>query len=324
MKKIRHLIEIALIYFFAFFLVMLPCRIALFVGKNMGLLLYFLIARLRRKVIENIRKAISAGGISQGTNPRRIARKCFMLQGQSLVELLKIYVGLGEDIIANVAIEGVEHYQKAVATGKSVFFISGHCGNWELMNLVLGRKLGPVSFVAKRQSNPYLTDLLEKLRVKSGNTIIYKGGALVKIREELDGRGRLVILMDQDVFTDEGYKTMFVGRDACTTKMPAILARETKTASLPVFIHQQGGQHRIIIGPEMALSRLPDDEEAARQDTQSFTTAISDYIKVYPEQWFWLQERWKPLRGRVKAGTVGGFPTAEMLRELRARAKERE
>lgn len=248
-----------------------------------------------------MRRVIHAGGMPSGQSPHRICLKNFMFYGRSLTELVKIHAGLGEKIVAGVKIKGMEYYQKALDEGKSVLFISGHCGNWELMNLVLGHRLGPVSFVARRQNNPYITKLLEKIRFSYGNTILYKGGALEKIKQKLDLEGaRVVILVDQQVFTNYGYKTIFLSRPTFSSRTPALMARKTHTAPLPVFMCWDGDHHKITIYPELALSDQADAEQAAIEDTQMFTTCISDFVKDHPEQWLWLADIWKPPKGRIK------------------------
>jgi KDO2-lipid IV(A) lauroyltransferase len=204
-------------------------------------------------------------------------------------------------------VRGVAHYMKAKSKDKGVIFITGHCGNWELMALAFGVKVDNVSVVARTQNNPYLNRLVENIRAKYGNNVIYKKGALKGILSELKKNRGIGILMDQAVLKDEGYKIDFLGRPAWTTKVPALMARKTDAAVIPIFINREGDKHVINIYPEVALSTNEDadsgspksrktflgGDKAIIEDTRRFSGFIEDYIKEHPTEWLWIHKRWK-------------------------------
>jgi KDO2-lipid IV(A) lauroyltransferase len=134
------------------------------------------------------------------------------------------------------------------------------------------------------------------MRKKYGNSIIYKKGALKPILQALRSNGCVGILMDQAVVRDEGFVINFLGRGAWTTKMPALIARKTGAAVLPVFIHRTGTGHVINIYPEIELSRSDDREGAVRDDTIMFSGYIEQYIAKHPAEWLWIHRRWKRVK----------------------------
>lgn len=282
----RRLIETALIIFLSFPIALLPHKIALQAGNAIGILIFYLWGSRRRIAIDNIKMTI-------GDKQWLIAKETFKNLGKSLVEVIKIYYGLGGKIIDNVEVKGIENYNKAKLKGRGLVFITGHCGNWELMAVTFGVKVDNVSGVARQQNNPYLNKLVEKIRAKYGNKIIYKKGALKGILSELKkGRG-VGILMDQAVLRNEGYIIDFLGKPAWTTKMPALIARKTDAAVIPVFINRDGDRHIMNIHPEVILSAEQDFEKAIIEDTKNFSKYIEDYIKSYPSEWLWIHRRWK-------------------------------
>lgn len=295
--KIKWLIETALIIFFSFPVAVLPHKIALKVGEILGLLVFYTWGSRRKIAIDNIEKAIGNSlqplAISNRPLAVSIAREAFRNLGRSFVEVIKVYYGLGKSIIDNVEISGVENYHKAKSKNKGVIFITGHCGNWELMALAFGAKVDNVSVVARQQNNPYLNRLVEKVRAKYGNRVIYKKGALKGILSELKKNRGVGILMDQAVLKDEGYIMDFLGRPAWTTKMPALMARKTGAAVLPIFINRSVAKHVINIYPEVALSAEDDTEKAIIEDTRRFSGFIEDYIREHPTEWLWIHKRWK-------------------------------
>lgn len=294
--KIRWLLETALIILFSFPVAVLPHKIALKVGEILGLSVFYIWGSRRKIAIENI-KGVKAISQPLTPNPHGLAKETFKNLGKSIVEIIKIYYGLGKSVIDNVEVRGVENYLKAKSKNKGVIFITGHCGNWELMALAFGVKVDNVSVVARMQDNPYLNRLVENIRAKYGNNVIYKKGALKGMLSGLKKNKGIGILMDQAVLKDEGYKIDFLRRPAWTTKMPALMAKKTGAAVVPIFIHRASGSNRdthvIHIYPEVALSAEDDTEKAIIEDTKRFSGFIENYIKEHPTEWLWIHKRWK-------------------------------
>jgi KDO2-lipid IV(A) lauroyltransferase len=213
-----------------------------------------------------------------------------------LVEVIKIYYGLGKKIFDSVKIEGIDNMEIATSKGKGILFLTGHCGNWELLALVSSVKLSGLAVVARPVDNPYVNNFIENVRRKYGNRVIRKQGALKSILQTLKSNGCVGILMDQAVTREEGFVIDFLGRGAWTSKIPAIIARKTGAAVLPAFIHRTDEGHKVRISPEVELSRDDDTEQAVREDTVKLTGYIEEYIKEHPAEWLWIHRRWKRVK----------------------------
>ena len=304
MKKAVWLIEAVLFIILSIPLAILPFKWSMKAGEILGLLVFYLWGSRRRVAIENIKGSVVSGQGSPplspplarggwGGNSELIARETLKNLGKSLVEIIKIFYGLGKKIIDSVDIEGIENFNRAKSKGKGILFLTGHCGNWELMVIVSSVKLSPIAIVARAINNPCVNKIIENVRQRYGNSVIYKQGALKPIIQTLKDNGCVGILMDQSVIPDEGYVIDFLGRGAWTTKMPALIARKTGAAVLPVFIHRANGGHRIKIYPEIELSKNGDMEIAVLADTKNFSHFIEEYIRAHPSEWLWIHRRWK-------------------------------
>lgn len=293
MRRVLWSLEIVLFLLLSFPLALLPERLSVKAGGILGLLLFHAWRRRRMIAIGNIERALRAGGLTIDESPEVIAKKSFMNLGRSFAETAKIYYGLGRGIIDGVEIKGLENYERAKSKGRGVILLTGHCGNWELMALTSGVKCDPISVVARAQDNPYLNSLLERVRRRFGNSVIYKKGALRGILSEMKKNGSVGILMDQAVIEEEGYKIDFLGMPAWTSRMPALIARRTGAAVIPAFIARKNGNHLITVYPEVALSGDENPEQALIEDTKSFSRFIEDYIKDHPTEWLWIHRRWK-------------------------------
>jgi KDO2-lipid IV(A) lauroyltransferase len=283
-------------------LAVLPCKCALKAGQVLGLLVFYAWAGRRRIAVENIERAIRAGALgspsptpaaSPAEAASRIARESFINLGKSLAEIVRIYYGVGDSLIHNVVIRGEEHYSKAKAKGMGTLFVTGHCGNWELMALTLGLRVATGSIVARAQDNPYINTMIGKIRERYGNSIIYKKGALKAILSCMKKKGVVGILMDQAVLQDEGFIIDFLGRGAWTTKMPALIARKTGVPVIPVFLSREGDRHVLTIYPEAPLKCEERSESSLKEDTHLLSSYVEEYIKQHPSEWLWMHRRWK-------------------------------
>ncbi len=296
MKRPAFFFQFVLLVFLTLPLAIVPRKISLKVGGFLGSLL-FLFWRSRRHIaVENLKAAVARNAITTDSDPELIIRRNFRNLGKSFIEIIKIYYGLGAGIFENIGIKGKENFEKARKKGKGIIFITGHCGNWELIGIALSAKLTKINGVARAQNNPYLNRIIEKAREKHGNHVIYKKGALKKILTALKRKEAVGILMDQSVIKAEGVITEFLGKKAYTMKMPAVIARKTGAAVLPVFIRRNNDGHIIEIGEAMELDKSEDTDRAVLNDTVSFIGRVEEYIRRNPSEWLWMHRRWKRIQ----------------------------
>ncbi len=273
-----------------FILALIPTRFIPTIGSAVGGLCYRILGSRRRIALDGITGSLPC--FPPGSDPVRIARECFSGLGRAFLENCKLYHGFGS-ILDNVTIDGLENYQAAKAKGKGVMFITGHCGNWEIMALAFGHRHDPFVVMVREQKNPYLTRCIEEMRTRYGNTLIYKKNALREMFRIFKKNGVTGVLIDQAVMPTEGYQVEFLGRPAWTTSMPVLMSRKTGVPLVPGFIFSDGKNQRMIIYPEVTF---PDDEmtdEALARDTATITRYVDDFVRSHPEQWYWLHRRWK-------------------------------
>lgn len=313
MKRLVRILEAAIFIVLSFPLAALPYRSALKAGEFLGLLLFYSWPGRRRIAVENIERAIAAGALDAGAAAKAvspadaasgIARESFINLGRSFAEVVKIYYGLGDRLVRDVVIKGEEHYHRAKAKGLGVMFVTGHCGNWELNALAFSMKIAPSSCVARAQDNPFLDRIINRVRARYGNRVIYKKGALTGILSCLRKGEAVGILIDQAVVPEEGFIIDFMGRGAWTSRMPALIARKTGAPVVPAFISREGAGHVLTICPEAPLRYEDRSEDALKEDTRLLSRYVEEYIKLHPSEWLWLHRRWKRVE-ETSAGQKG-------------------
>ena len=298
MKRLSWALQAAFFYLFTLMISCIPASLVPASGRLSGLCLFRLLPVRRKVAIDNIRQALpymqqSPEWTSTLQSPEEIARNTFINLGISLVETCRLYHGKGANLIDSVEIRGREHYEAAKARGKGLIFLTGHCGNWELGALAFSHKINaPVSVVARRQNNPYLNTMVEKMRIQYQNRIIYKDNALRHMISVIRKEGIVGLLIDQAVFPEEGALIPFLGRTAWASKVPVVLARKTGVVVLPIFTHREGQRLVITVNPPCVFEGTDTDEGMAA-DVKRYSEYIERSIIAHPTDWYWVHRRWK-------------------------------
>ncbi len=187
-----------------------------------------------------------------------------------------------------------ERIVHGLLSGRPLWLVTAHFGNWELGGSTLGLLGFPTTAIARPLDNPFLEEFLGRFRKRNGQQIVPKNGYLETIEATLKSNGVIATLGDQDA----GQKGLFVdffNRPASTHRAIALLALEHNAPLLVVGLPRVGKglcYHLLceeLIDPEDYRDR-PDAVPAM---TQRFTTVIEQMVRKYPEQYFWLHRRWK-------------------------------
>jgi len=284
-------------------------------GTVLGLALYAVDGAHRRIADANLARAFPQRPESER---RVIARRAFGHFGRLMMELLKFATLTREQMLACVVIDGEERARSAYAQGHGVIFFTGHFGFWELQALVHAARVEPVGVVGRALDNPRLNTLLEQIRQRTGNTVIYRRGTIRRVLRLLQNRRGVAILIDQHIMSRDAIYVDFFQRPAATTSAIAALALRTGAPVLPVFaLPAGGGRYRMIyehpVAPPSAEAVEADRDAAMREFTQRCTDVLEMYVRRHPDLWLWMHRRWRdsnPGAASV-AGAPGMFPAAE-------------
>jgi KDO2-lipid IV(A) lauroyltransferase len=176
-----------------------------------------------------------------------------------------------------------------------MIFVGGHIGYWEQQGIEHAVSWKPISLMVRPLDNPALHDLLEHIRTRTGNSVIYRQGSVRKVLRALaDNRG-VAILIDQHLHASEAVYVDFFGRPAATTSIVGTLVHRTGAAAVPVFgLPLPGGRYRFVYGAPVAPP-VDDTAQAIQAFTQRCTDVIEAYVRKYPDLWLWMHRRWRPL-----------------------------
>lgn len=271
-------------------------------GSVLGRAFYLLDRGHRRLAIDNLQAAFPLRSRSECVV---IARRMFEHFGQLLMALLKFSTLTPDEMLAQVEFEGDARVRAAHAHGRGVLLFTGHFGFWEINALVHALRLKPIAVLARPLDNPLLHDLLEQVRTTTGNSVIYRRGAIRRVLRALASNQAVAVLIDQHMHADAVYVDFF-NRPAATTSALAALALKTGAPVVPVFaLPLPGGRFRMVY--EHPVEPPPNDEpDAVRAFTQRCTDVLEMYVRRYPELWLWMHRRWRDVPSGELVG--GMFP----------------
>ncbi len=302
MKALRQRLEIAAVRGMRGLVRRLPSRLARALGAALGTVFYLVDAPHRRVALANLTQCFPARAEAER---RAIARRMFQHFGVLLVELLR-FSGLSAEAMRRaVEVDGEERVRAAYAKGRGVLFFTGHFGFWELHAIVHALLFEPIGVLARPLDNPGLHELLEALRQRTGNSVIYREGAVRRVLRTLaDGHG-VALLIDQHMHSPDAIWVRFFQRPAATTSTLAALALRTGAPVVPVFtVPLPNGRFRLIYERPVEPP-APGTADAVRDFTQRCTDVLEMYVRRQPELWLWMHRRW---RDAPAPETRGMFP----------------
>ena len=261
------------------------------------------VATSRRKVaMDNLAHAFPEMPVGER---ERIVLGMFEHFGRMLLELIRFRTLTPQEMLALTEIDGEEHVLRAYEQGKGMVFIGGHIGYWEQQGIEHAVSWKPISIMVRPLDNPALHDLLEHIRTRTGNSVIYRQGSIRKVLRALGDNRGVAILIDQHLHATEAVYVNFFGRPAATTSVVGSLVHRTGAATVPVFgLPLPGGRYRFVYGPPVAPPR-DDSPEAILDFTQRCTDVIEAYVRKYPELWLWMHRRWRPVPGQPTTDAIG-------------------
>jgi KDO2-lipid IV(A) lauroyltransferase len=309
---VKHRLEYAAVVALRGALAVLPHGFVRAMGAGVGMLFYALDTKHRRVAITNLTQSFPT---RSATEVRAIARAMFRHFGRLLFEMLKFSTLSPSAMMQRVEFEGEDRARLAYGQGRGVLFFTGHFGFWELHAIVHGLQLRPIGVLARALDNPHLNTLLENVRGRTGNTVIYRQGAVRRVLKTLAAGEGVAMLIDQHMHSADAIWVDFFERPAATTSTLAVLALRTGAPVVPVFAMPVGrGRYRMIY--EHAVEPpAGEGPEAVREFTQRCTDVLEMYVRRNPELWLWMHRRWRD--APVPEGR-GIFPAAQQNEDVNA------
>lgn len=261
-------------------------------ARALGGLWYALDVRHRRIAMRNLDLAFKHE-LSESSR-RVLCRDTFIHLACVFIELPLLLWLSKKNLDDFITFSGTENLEAALKGQKGILVMASHFGNWELMALAYSLRFDPLTLVVRPLDNPLLDRAVTKIRCRGGNQTLPKRGSSLSIMRLLRKGKMVALLIDQNAYLHEGVFVPFFNELACANKALATLALRTGATVLPVYnFRHPDGRYEMIFEPTAQLVRTGDMNADIEKNTALFNSIIERYVRLHPEQWLWLHQRWK-------------------------------
>jgi KDO2-lipid IV(A) lauroyltransferase len=295
------------------FLAHIPRTHILTLGKLLGLLLYVLNVPHRRLVRRNLQFCFPGWSCDE---IQKFSKRVFKNAGITILEIFQSAFIYPKDLLRMFRAKGEENLINALKRNKNgMIIITAHLGNWEMGFQLAGCYFGKsITGVARKIGYKRLDHFFHYLRTRFGNKLIYKKGALSKMKQILR-RGEILGLTIDQSRRKQGVEVMLFNREIAVTPAAAFLAIRCKCPVLPIFcVRETDGKHTVHVKPPLTMQKTNDLRRDLKVNTQIMMDVVQDMIIKYPDQWVWYQRPWKKTYPNL-------YPEWEARRKKRGRKK---
>jgi KDO2-lipid IV(A) lauroyltransferase len=257
-------------------------------GEMFGEIAFRALKSRRKRTISNLELAFP-----EWSDRKRFetARKVFRHFGLITADFMRTPLRTNEELLANMEVEGFEHFQTAEASGKGIIACTAHLGNWERFGHWMTATGRSISVVARDANQGAIQERVSKIRDMTGITVLSRGDSARPILLKLKRKEVIGILPDQN--SDESFVPFF-GKPCGTVLGPAVLHQRTGAVLLPSYCIRIGpGKYKVILRAPIDLENSVKQPEQLMADVNA---ALESVIREYPEQWLWMHDRWKNAR----------------------------
>lgn len=274
----------------------LPLRTSYRLSRRLSALCIRLLPRQRKAVLGNL--DVAFGGSLGGAEKLAIAAAMADNMLKSFFEALYLASRFHGQVEEKASLQGKEHLDRALARGAGVIAVSAHFGNFISLGSIMVRAGYPFHMVLRDPESEPIARLFRYFRRKAGQQWISTTPSAQCQRRMLNClRGNQIICLIADEYKRHGgVPVEFFGHPVPTAAGPALLSLRTGAALLPLFVvRQPDDTHTVMIDPPLDFAPTGDRGADVRALTALFTGRIEHYIRRYPDQWWWLNRRWKGL-----------------------------
>ncbi|MGD0820932.1 MAG: hypothetical protein ABSA71_09320 [Desulfomonilia bacterium] len=265
----------------------LPYNLVVNLFRFIGIIMWLIDPFHRKVATVQIRTAL---GIE---NPWRLVLKVFMNQTEIIVDTIRYAFMSDEEIRSRIVVEGKEHVDEALASGRGLMMFTGHIGNWEIlghMKKVVGTEFYAMADIRK---NPKLEAIVNDIRDRCGAIVLPPTGTFHMLINELKKCKTIVGMIidmrgDQkdDLFCD------IFGMPAPSKSAPAAIALIGNALVMPVYTIKQKGTYHWYFAKAVDTAQYGDGDEAIQKLSDFMQSWVASVVRKHPEHWFWLYSRW--------------------------------
>jgi KDO2-lipid IV(A) lauroyltransferase len=258
---------------------------------NLG---FYLFRGFRNRSIQNL---TGSGGKTWDAGPvQEIVRRSLQNFFRDFVEIVYALVVPTDQLRSEIPFIGREHLNTALAKGNGVIALGAHLGNFFLVGTRLATEGYTTWVMINQPRNGRFTQLMDDYRSKIRQKTIHarpRGKALRDLGQALR-RNEIAIVIADEYRRNNGIPVPLFGRTVLARRGPATIALRTGAAVVPIYLVRDKGQGlKMIVEPELDLIKTDRGKAAIRENTLRMTQWLERTVRVYPDQWNWMNIHWQ-------------------------------
>lgn len=274
---------------------LLPEPLAYGLGRAGGRLAYRRDERRRDNLRANLRQVLGPDVGDEALE--RAVRRGFASYAQYWIEAFRLERLSRTEVLERFKFDGVEHLERAVASGRGVVAAVPHIGNWDVGGSWMAARGFRAVAVAERLRPAELFDRFLRYRQALGLEIVPfdEGPGLLRQLVAALRDGKVVALVADRDLGGRGVPVTMFGRQVTLPAGPAALALRTGAALLPAAVYQEGpGRWRARTRGTIEFEPTGDQRADTAELTRLLAAEFERLIAAAPEQWHVLVPFWPP------------------------------
>ncbi len=256
----------------------------------LGDVFYFFIPIREKVVIKNLKTAFPE---KSDDEIKKIVRKTYRGFALTFLESFLFTKMSKEEILSKVNVVNGEFLTEMENAGKGGILLTAHIGNWELGAIATGIIAAKgISVLTKSQRNPYVNKWFDKMRSSKGNKIIDVGAGTKRLIKVLLEGGVVGIVGDQRG-PKENERVMVFNQPTPLYFGTASIALKTKAPVLLVLVGRRNDGNYDLVFKRFDYYDVIGKENAGVIFNQRYMNEVEEFVKRFPEQWFWMHDIWK-------------------------------
>jgi len=244
--------------------------------------MFYIIPIRKEQYINNLKIAFPN---EEGTWYNSLAKRGYKFFMEQFIQLFAMPKSIN---VKKIKIIGQELLESTFKKNKGIIFVSGHIGAWEVLSYWVSTNNYPTTLVAAKQKNRGSDKFFIELRGKFGMKHIYRRSPIDDMYDILNNNGALALASDQDA-RKRGVFVNFFNKKASTPTGAARFYLNNDSPILFAICYKTKKNDYVIEFKSVKTNQKSTIESI----TQSYTSILEEYIRNYPEQYFWFHRRWK-------------------------------
>ena len=266
---------------------LLPFRVELMIGRLVGRLIFMTTGARRQQIVDtNLARCYPEKTLAERN---RIKVECYQNMGISLIEMAMCWWWPEEKLRALVQIEGREHLDKVLASGRGVILLTGHFTSLEIGARLLALFM-PVQVMYRTQRNPMFDSYLFTRR----SSYFVNAVSRKNTRQLIKGLKSKIptwYAPDQDFRRERNVFAPFMGIATATITASSRLAQSSGAAMLPYYPERKKDGSGYVLHIDPPLPDFPSGDDLA--DATRINQSIETYARRYPENYMWMLQRFR-------------------------------